>query len=1112
MAGLAPDATRQTRRDRRWRPRLRFRTERKVRGRGAAVALIAMTVALLLAPRDALAYSKAKITATDFFDSIGYLEPNPDAPKPSLPRYGTGTGDVISASEWSWSTTAKSGGIWVYNGANAKNNAASGATIQIRYPQAGWLRKGNQRTSGLLDIYVTFTALYTGSETATGKVMWGPNGLSGSLVKDGFWVQNAMVYKTTYTFCDHETGEPLTFDSMAYTERSMNTGEGFMVKDARVGYTSSDLPSAILGKNARGITWAKNDSLTGTTVNEMHLTTDTSYQGFVGGIPQTVKSGVRVSENNGSASAANLFINSNNAAVTDGKTDVQYIQGSDGSDVIRTKIIVNGSEAFFPDTSMWMGASLEAPAGSSVEVIGVALMRYGLGRRRSAWTVNAGSFGTMGIASTVFSQARGFDDAYREATGSYSIYGAHAGAEPEDTESYRWYVPQFYVFTAVTPPEPTKAVDKSVASPGETLTYTVRQQVNSVGYDTWPSYRYNSLRFTDTIPSGLSYQNDLHVYYSATEEGQRSDVTANGQVQATGQQLVWTANETWLTGGLPMAGGWLTFVFSARIDDNPASRSFTNTARTYVNDAELKTNEVTTEIPEEQPGRLTLVKSSSLAALTADNGCYSLAGARYSVHTDRSCSAESAVGTLTTDAQGRSEAIELDAGTYYVTETAAPTGFARDEKVHSVEVAAGSTAVLEVADDPLFDQVDVIVQKADADLGTASPQGAASLAGAEFQLCYYAGYHAADELPDTPTRTWTVRTDETGRASFSQASSISGDDPYLGPDGTPVLPLGTIAIRETKAPQGYRLPSSAQPIVRQITVDAKTGAVAGYVEPTTDEPTIREEPLRGMLKVRKVDASTGNGLAGATFAIKNANDHPVKVGAVVVQPGKSISITSGTDGIASTDPDALPYGTYEVSEASAPFGYARDETWKKRFSITKDHEVIDLTGEPVRDERIGTHLTLAGKKVFDGSARGLSLEAGMFSFELRDADGNVLQTTTNDARGEFAFEPLGFGYQDLQREHVYTIAEVAGDDEGIVYDTHEEKVTVRLSANADGTLSATATTDRDGVVFHNTTTADDVALPMTGQEGTHATGEGIALLVLAAALAFLRHKAYGGAA
>ncbi len=1107
MAGLAPGATRHTKSIRQRRSCLHPRA----RGLRRACTIAALLVALaILVPRHALAYTKSSITSTDFFDSVGYLEPNPDAPKPSLPRYGTGTDDVISAPGWSWDTTIRSGGIWVYDGAGAKNNAATGATIQIRYPEAGWLRQGNQRTSGLLDIYVTFTALYTGSATSSGKVCWGPNGQSGSLVKDGFWVQNAMVYKTVYTFCDHETGEPLTFDSMAYTERSMNTGEGFMVKDARIGYTSNDLPSSILGRNARGVAWAKGDSLTGTTLNELHLSTDTTYQGFVGGIPQTVRSGVRVSENNGNASAANLFINSNNAAVTDGRTDVQYIQGSDASDVIRTKILIDGSDVFFPDTSMWMGASVEAPAGSSVEVVGVALMRYGLGRRTSAWTIDAGDSGTLGIASTVFGQARGFDEAYRSVTGSYSIYGAHAGAEPENTESYRWYVPQFYVFTAVKPTEPTKAVDKEQASPGETLTYTIRQQVNNVGYDTWPSYRYSSLRFADTLPDGLAYQGDLHVYYSATEEGATTDVTSNGQVQASGQQLAWAAGEEWLRGGLPMSGGWLTFVFSARIDDKPASRSLTNKARVYVNDAELVTNEVTTDIPDDEPGRLALAKSSSLQGITVGNPCYSLAGAKYSVHTDSQCRAASAVGTLVTNEEGASEPIELDAGTYYVKETAAPTGFARDDSIHRVEVTKGSTTVLEVGDDPLCDHVGVVVQKVDAGLGAASPQGGASLAEAEFQLSFYAGLYEADELPDEATRTWVLRTDEAGRATLSQTSLVSGDDLFLDQEGSPVLPLGTIAIRETKAPKGYRLAPTGQPVVRQVTIDAETGTVIGYVQPTVDDPTVREEPQRGALRVRKVDASTGEGLAGATFAVKNANDHPVKVGNAVVQPGKSLTIRSGEDGIATID--ALPYGTYEVSESGAPYGYIRDASWKSRFTISKDHEVIDLTGEPAKNERIGTQVTLSGRKVFDGSARNLRLEAGMFSFALRDAGGDILQTTTNDAQGDFAFKPLGFGYQDLQREHVYTIVEIAGDEEGIVYDTHEEKVTIELSTNADGALSATVRTDRDGVVFRNSATDEGVTLPMTGQGGTRETQGGIVALLLAVALSILRRRTRGGIA
>ena len=40
---------------------------------------------------------------------------------------------------------------------------------------------------------------------------------------------------------------------------------------------------------------------------------------------------------------------------------------------------------------------------------------------------------------------------------------------------------------------------------------------------------------------------------------------------------------------------------------------------------------------------------------------------------------------------------------------------------------------------------------------------------------------------------------------FDPEHRVSGDDFWLGTDGIPVLPLGTLTIQESKAPEGYLL-------------------------------------------------------------------------------------------------------------------------------------------------------------------------------------------------------------------------------------------------------------------------------------------------------------------
>ena len=64
-------------------------------------------------------------------------------------------------------------------------------------------------------------------------------------------------------------------------------------------------------------------------------------------------------------------------------------------------------------------------------------------------------------------------------------------------------------------------------------------------------------------------------------------------------------------------------------------------------------------------------------------------------------------------------------------------------------------------------------------------------------------------LPKTPDRTWVLKSKKEKdryESRLNKDYQISGDDFYYAEDGKiPVLPLGTISIEETKAPEGYSL-------------------------------------------------------------------------------------------------------------------------------------------------------------------------------------------------------------------------------------------------------------------------------------------------------------------
>lgn len=129
-----------------------------------------------------------------------------------------------------------------------------------------------------------------------------------------------------------------------------------------------------------------------------------------------------------------------------------------------------------------------------------------------------------------------------------------------------------------------------------------------------------------------------------------------------------------------------------------------------------------------------------------------------------------------------------------------------------------------------------------------------------------------------------------------------------------------------------------------------------------------------------------------------------------------------------------------------------------------------------------TSVLLGGTKVLDGRA----LAEGEFTFVLNDADGNELQTVTNNAQGGFCFDQITY---DAAGTYEYTISEVKGDAEGVAYDDATIAVKVVVTDDGKGALEVTELT-YDGKtelpVFTNTYVKpveppkDDSGLMQTG--------------------------------
>lgn len=409
-------------------------------------------------------------------------------------------------------------------------------------------------------------------------------------------------------------------------------------------------------------------------------------------------------------------------------------------------------------------------------------------------------------------------------------------------------------------------------------------------------------------------------------------------------------------------------------------------------------------------GKLKLKKASSNPGISDNNPCYSLEGATYGVYSDSGCTQQ--VGTLTCNASGDSNVIDIAPGTYYVKETKAGKSYALDEGIHQVNVSGGQTATVNVTDAPQNDPADMLVAKVDAETGKASPLGAGTLAGAEFTVKYYDGFYTQENLPEKATRTWVLKTDSKGRTSLLGAQNkpdtyfVSGDSLYTSTDGYATLPIGTVSVQETKAPQGYLLTDSTVH-VQQVTSNSATERVTTFVEPSEEAPTVREQVKRGDIAFNKVHGEDMTGLAGVPFKItskttgeshiaitdvngvlateasacphtQNTNGNDAALNADGTVDESKLSIDNGLWFSGSKDAQtaaddskgALPYDTYTFEElrctANASLNLVKFEVTVSRDAYTIDRGTVDDNpieiGTTATDGADGDHKLLASNQ------------------------------------------------------------------------------------------------------------------------------------------------------
>ena len=128
----------------------------------------------------------------------------------------------------------------------------------------------------------------------------------------------------------------------------------------------------------------------------------------------------------------------------------------------------------------------------------------------------------------------------------------------------------------------------------------------------------------------------------------------------------------------------------------------------------------------------------------------------------------------------------------------------------------------------------------------------------------------------------------------------------------------------------------------------------------------------------------------------------------------------------------------------------------------------------------GTQAILAATKVLEGR----ELQAGEFSFVLKDQDGTTLSTAVNDEAGVVQFDAVSY---EEAGEYTYTISEVQGDDSTITYDDTVYNVTVTVTDDSNGNLNASVDYNGADPVFTNTykePAAEEPAQPTEPEQPT----------------------------
>ena len=461
------------------------------------------------------------------------------------------------------------------------------------------------------------------------------------------------------------------------------------------------------------------------------------------------------------------------------------------------------------------------------------------------------------------------------------------------------------------------------------------------------------------------------------------------------------------------------------LDDNDSEAEYIKLSRTFTNDAY---------------GEVTVVKN--------DMNGVALAGAKFAIYTSENDAKNGtnavATGSTKKNSDGTISPVTFtkllpDTYTYWLVETTPPSGFLAKG---TVTINGGTAKEITQAKQPIkltFKDVDgtpttyaryskavfknteqearITVNKVGTDGVTSIP-----LANAEFKITA-----AEDIYSQNGKRIYTKGTQiKSGIKTDSNGKLVISSDQTDGA-GTAKAKLycGTYTVTETKAPNGYRLPSNPS---QNVTITADGAPTAQFKNKSITVTNYTGVAIRAY----KADKQTGKLIAGARYGLYAAQDVKSLDGKTVLWKKNALIATStatDTNGVAkfyrsnSTEEISLLFGyKYFVKEIKPPQGYKLDKEWQW---------VIDLTIYSSTSANLPTLIENNGKngneKPNSNDWQKVSIEVHKYDTETRKplagaqfklcagkniykADGTVLyaknatiSTVTTDANGNASF-------------------------------------------------------------------------------------------------------------